>query len=355
MTHDANIATLAAPLLLPEVSGDASVPEWIQIFPAGTVKAYDGRGPWRIANAGAVIAASYGLSRKIHIDENHSTETAAKEGLPAPARGYVVEMDAREDGIWGRVEWTAAGRKLMEDKAYWGISPVFSFTDEGEVLRIKNVALTNDPALRELVALNSSKMGTGMNFLQKVAEALGLKADADEEAVFEALSARLNDDTPSEEQAALTAEMGNVRKALGLSEDASATEMLAVATSLKASSDGGAEQIAALQAKVTSLEEAGTRRAAEEFVDKAMAEKRVGINAATRETYVKLHMENPARAQEMVSGLPTLGESHATDLPPGERFAALSAEQKQVADAMGLAHDTYLAQLKADAEAREAR
>ena len=34
------------------------------------------------------------------------------------ARGWIVNLEARDDGLWGQVEWTAHGSALMADKAY---------------------------------------------------------------------------------------------------------------------------------------------------------------------------------------------------------------------------------------------
>ncbi|NVK60486.1 MAG: hypothetical protein HWE37_10485, partial [Rhodobacteraceae bacterium] len=89
--------------------------------------ARDGRGPWHYDDAKAVIEESFSRRLRIHIDENHSTDTAAKLGLSAPARGFITEMEERADGIWGRVDWNESGRALLSDRAYWGLSPVLSY------------------------------------------------------------------------------------------------------------------------------------------------------------------------------------------------------------------------------------
>lgn len=39
----------------------------------------------------------------------------------------IIELQAREDGsIWGRAEWNSAGRQLLAERAYVGISPVIT-------------------------------------------------------------------------------------------------------------------------------------------------------------------------------------------------------------------------------------
>ncbi len=134
--------TAAAHSTLPP--GEA--PEWIQLLPAGTFRGVDGRGPYRVAAPQAVIEASLSAG-KLPIDENHATEHAAKTGAASPARGWIVGMEARPDGVWGRVEWNPTGVQLMAVKAYRGISPVFYHLPNGNVLRIASAALTNKPNL----------------------------------------------------------------------------------------------------------------------------------------------------------------------------------------------------------------
>ncbi|MBN8190472.1 phage protease, partial [Sulfitobacter sp. 1A10445] len=105
---------------LPAPANGQAVPEWVHLVPKGRVQARDGRGPWHYDDAKAVIEESFSRRQRIHIDENHSTDTAAKLGLSAPARGFITEMEERADGIWGRVDWNESGRALLSDRAYWG-------------------------------------------------------------------------------------------------------------------------------------------------------------------------------------------------------------------------------------------
>jgi phage I-like protein len=85
-----------------------NVPEWVHLRPTakGAILTFDGRGPYTVLSAEEVIANSLRDPRGIPIDENHSTNLAAPEGREAPVRGWVAQMEARADGIWGRVEWT---------------------------------------------------------------------------------------------------------------------------------------------------------------------------------------------------------------------------------------------------------
>ncbi|QEW21222.1 Mu-like prophage I protein [Marinibacterium anthonyi] len=318
---------------LPAPAQGTIVPEWVHLVPKGTFQSRDGRGPWVYTDAKALIEESYARRRHIHIDENHSTDTAAKIGFSAPARGFITEMEERENGIWGKVQWNESGKALLSDRAYWGISPVLSHDKKtGRVSAIARAALTNDPALRELIALNSTET---MMDRSKLARMLGLSEDASETELETTLATRLGDD--GEKDTALTTSLSQIGTAMGLEGEVSLSAILATAKGLKAAGDAQAEQLATLQTEVTGLKEAGKRKAAEDYVDGAIRDRRAGVKAS-REDYVALHMEDAARCEKIIKGLPKLDPTNATIEPPApkEGEVALSTEQQCVADMLGL-------------------
>jgi phage I-like protein len=330
-----------------------SVPDWVHLMPKGPFAAYDGRGPWRYEDAAAVILESFAARPRIHIDLNHSTDTAAKMGFDAPAVGYVLEMEERDNGIWGRIDWTERGRAALSDREYWGISPVIRFDEKTKVVRaIARAALTNDPAVATLTPLSAKEQNA--MFTAKVAKMLGLADDASEEDILSAMGAKMTDKA----EAPLTA-LSAVGAALGLEGAVTETQLVAAVRGLKASGGEQNAQYAALQARVTEMETAEKRRSAEAFVDQAIRDRRSGVKAE-RDSYVALHMENPAMAAKLINAQPMLAETHTGQSrtearPAGEGIAALSAEERAVAVALNLDPATYLAQLKADAAQKDAR
>jgi phage I-like protein len=319
---------------LPAPANGQAVPEWVHLVPKGRVQARDGRGPWHYDDAKAVIEESFSRRQRIHIDENHSTDTAAKLGLSAPARGFITEMEERDDGIWGRVDWNESGRALLSDRAYWGLSPVLSYDKTtGRVTAIARAALTNDPALRELLALNSTEYGD--MFSAKVAKLLGLSEDASEDDITAALATRLDADGDGDET--LSTALGQIGTAMGLEGEVSLTTVVAAARGFASAGGEQAEAIAALQTEVTTLKEGGKRKAAEDFVDGAIRDRRAGVKAA-REEYVALHMEDPARAAKMIQALPRLDQTNTSLEPPApkEGEAALSTDQSAIAKMLGI-------------------
>lgn len=342
---------MAAAIDLPDA---ADAPDWVHLLPTsqGQIATFDGRGPYAVLNAEAVIAASMAEPRGIPVDENHSTNIAAPQGLEAPARGWITAMEARVDGIWGRVNWTKAGRDLVADKAYRAISPVMQLAQDAKtVLRISVASLVNKPNLRGLASLN---MESTMD-MTKIALALGLGADATEDAILAAIGAIMakKADTPAMQSA--LAEIGTV-----LCVEAGNTAAIVAAVKGKAA-EGGAlvtlqAENTALSTRLIALETAGKRTASEAFVDAAIAQKRAGLNATTRETYVALHMEQPAVAQHLINAMPQLGASGMTSAPPvgaDGTITSLNAEQVAVARQLGISTETYLATLKADRANKE--
>nr|WP_294555834.1 phage protease [uncultured Rhodopila sp.] len=137
-----------------------NAPDWIHLLPVGTFKGADGRGPYNVPNPAAIMAVSM-MEGKLCVDVNHSTDLAAPHGQPSPAIGWIVEMQRRPDGVWGRVEWTPAGRSLFAEKSYRGVSPVFAHDDKGNVIRILRASLTNVPNIMELTSLHARQAALG--------------------------------------------------------------------------------------------------------------------------------------------------------------------------------------------------
>lgn len=163
--------------------------QWIHLLPAGKFAARDGRGPWNAADPAAIIEQSrrYAGTRLIPVDYEHQTDFAPENGQPAPAAGWIKALQARANGIWGLVEWTALALASLDAKQYRYLSPVFNHAPSGEVIRILRAALTNNPALDQLTAL--ARAGNTMQTMQpdqigQLRQALGLAPEADFTAIL---------------------------------------------------------------------------------------------------------------------------------------------------------------------------
>ena len=339
------LVALAAAIDLPDSAG---APEWVHLLPTaqGEIQTYDNRGPYTVADMAAVIAASMQSERGMPIDENHAIDTAMQNGTGAPARGWIKELQARADGLWGRVEWTRAGAELLADRAYRGISPVFNHLTDKTITRVLRASLTNKPNLMGLTSLNTE---TTMN-MAAIAKALGLGDDATEEAIIAAIgNQKKTDDAP-----ALQSQMSAIGVALGI-EGGDPAAILAAAKSAK----GGNDVVTALQAEVTSLTTTlnsltatATLAAATTFVDGEIKKGRAGVKPL-RDHYIAMHQENPARVEKEIGMMPVLGAGgHSFTQPPAnaDEITSLNTEQTAVADQLGIPHDKFLARLQADAK-----
>lgn len=303
-------------------SGDQP-PEWVHLLPAaaGRIDTRDRRGPYFVRDAQALIAASFADAPELVIDENHATDLTP--GSPAPARGYIVGMEARDDGIWGRVRWTRSGRDLLADQAYRGISPVFEHSEAKVVTRLLRASLVNNPNLRGLAALHQESRVT--TFVQQLADRLGLHAAATEDEILAALPAATTGGP------ALQAALPDLARALGLD---AAADVAAVVTAARAAGTDARTVVPALQAQVATLSaelqairQATHQARAEAFIDEAIRAGRIGLSAANRAEFVAMHLENPERTERIVNGFAVLPQQTHTRTAPPATASALSAEQ----------------------------
>lgn len=355
---DPALTALCAALPLPDGAEDKPAPEWIHLLPAGTFSGADGRGPYRVKDASRLVEASLeAMAGSGVVDENHSTDLATPKGEPAPARGWITALEARTDGIWGKVDWTRAGLALLADRAYRHISPVITHLKDGTVTAILRASLVNKPNLRGLAALNQE---TPMDFMDKLRAALGLDGDADEASVLARIDVAKSGTAL---QTALNDALGPIAKAAGLAEGADAKAVLAGVEQLaKAKPTGDDGTVKALQAelgevttKFTALQTAIATDKAEAFVDGAIKAGRVGVKPL-REHYIARHAANPAEVEKEIAALPILGPSGARIEPPVSKNGqlALNAEQRSVATMLGIDPKDYAETLKAERDAREA-
>jgi len=380
--NGATTTALCQSLPLPASPGGA--PDWIHLLPAGEIATVDGRGPYRAAGDLAALAAASlaAAGGRLPLDENHATDLAAPTGQPSPARGWIVELQTRIDGLWGRVEWTEAGRALLAEKAYRYVSPVIRHLKDGTITALLRAALTNTPNIRGMAALNSE---TTMD-LAKLRTALGLKADADETAIaaaVEALKATASTHAAIaravglDEGAEVTAVQTAVAKlktaadagetavqaalkpiavAAGLKDDAKPDAIEAAVKTLAAQGDG--KTIAALQSELTTvagelkaLKDGTARDKATAAIDAAIAAGKPGIKPL-RDHYIARHMVDPAAVDKELAGMPSLaGRIDLPANPPQDGEVALNAAQRDACRLTGVSEEALLKTLKDEAAA----
>lgn len=309
MTRPASSLALCA--ALPVEAGD-DAPEWIHLLPAGKVTTNDGRGPYSIQSMTALAQASLKSGQKLVLDECHSSDLAWKVSGSAPARGWIVALEARDDGLWGKVEWTPTGRQLMAEKAYAGISPVISHDKRNRVQLLLRASLTNTPNLQGLTALHSED--NTMDWKAMLIELLGLDSEADDAAIEAALKSKVA-------QPAL--------QSVNVLEHPAFVALQS--------------EVAELTTQLNSAHESQARKDAAAFVDAAIAEGRAGLKPV-RDEYIALHMSDADRAKKLIEAMPKLsGTVIGTGDAPAAKDGELTAEDRQVMALFNMNEDEYRA------------
>ncbi|SDI53567.1 phage protease [Propionivibrio dicarboxylicus] len=143
---------------------DAGAPRDFRIIPAGTFRSGDGSGrpkecgSWQLddADGARLVAEMAARESACVIDYEHATLLAKKNGTKAIAAGWYEKLEWRPgDGLWViGADWTAMAAQEIEGKQYRYVSPVFSYDPvTGRVLKLFHAALTNDPGIDGLTDL----------------------------------------------------------------------------------------------------------------------------------------------------------------------------------------------------------
>lgn len=332
----------------------------IQLFPDGEFAATDGRpgcdpknntNVWRMdaAIAATLVADLSALKNPRLLDYEHQTLWTEKNGQPAPASGWMrnyTYIPGR--GLFAWADWTAKAKAHIEAGEYRYISPVFFHCRKtGRVTSLLHAALTNFPALDGMaqVAATAAPLPDSVStvmagslfatpqpitdpeehhmeeFLKKLAAMLGLSDSADAPAVCTALAALKQKQAADEAAARAATEQGQ-----------SHIEALAALTS----------QVAALT----------LRDQAREVEDLIASAKREGKLTAALEPWardlgtkdmaaLKTFLEQVQPVEALKGGTQTGGKA-----PEGEGKAALTADQKTVADQFGMSEAEFTDFLK---------
>ncbi|MDN3524348.1 phage protease [Halomonas sabkhae] len=190
-----------------------------RLIPAGQFDAprgsMRGGGPWRLdeSQARRIIELAANRNTDIVVDYEHQTLLSETNGQPAPAAGWIApaSLEWRADGLFGRIQWTAAAKESVtpgpegEPPEYRYLSPVFPYDAEtGAVLDLLHLSLTNNPAISDgdavLAAARRASTTTEQEEStvkrEQLIKALSLAADATDEQIegeLAALKARADD------------------------------------------------------------------------------------------------------------------------------------------------------------------
>lgn len=179
---------------------------WFQLVPKGEFKhpesgltqVLDDAAMEAMANRFAAEASAPGF-RGLLVDQDHFSYDLTKS---SEAYGWVREVANRENGLWGRIEWTPKGQAAIDGREYKSISPAWLPRDVEDLggrrvrpIRLDTVGMTNTPNLQGMIPLanrtamaGEPKSAAGSGVPPKVAAALGISAKAGVEEFIHAIS-----------------------------------------------------------------------------------------------------------------------------------------------------------------------
>lgn len=343
----------------------ASESDLIPIFPAGLIIGNDGRGPYNLLNADAVIAASSVRTHvELVIDRDHAYDLLPA-GTPIKAAGWIKEFVNKDGAIWARPEWTPAAQQELKNKEYRYISPTFLFDPETrEVTKIIGATLCNRPNfdMKAVASMQTTtpspttpeKETTPMKpLLLALAAALGLAATTPEDDILTTAAQKVS------EGKNLATAMASVKSALKVDDKADVSAVVAMASSLATGKQDSqpdmtkyvpiavhtemATQFAALQKTVV-------KDKATAAVDAAMKAGKVA--PAQKDWALGYASQNLEEFNKYVEAAPVIATA-AAETPAGSPSAGTSAVDQSDAEIcaqLGLSVDDYKKQLALEAK-----
>lgn len=184
--------------------------------------------------------------------------------------GWIMALEARPDGLWGKMTWTPEGRDMLQNGAFKFVSPVFIGKPIGqengkivfEPIAFKSLALTNEPNLplpplantknlspqSSVLATFNSPLRNTKDHMETITQILNLTNEASAEEICSAVRLLKN--------SVLSPRSSELKAALTLPPDASAEQIIQAVTTLKGQlttlqNDMGAQssEIATLQGR----------------------------------------------------------------------------------------------------------
>ena len=325
-TEKFELACAETSAVLIGTEGENNIPNVIRLMPVGEIVGRDGR-RFYLNDPDAVIeqTLAYKKNTDLLIDYNHQSEYSEQNGRPAPAAGWMTDFFTADGHLCAAVQWTDKAEDHIKKREFRYISPVFYHTD-GNIRCIVSAALTNTPNF-DLKALNQTKE---------------IKMDK-EKALCQAL------DAPDEDKALLRiSELKAAQKELN--DIAAALNCEAKAEAIvKAINETKADPAKFVEIdKVTEL----TRELNEIKAERAEEKAENAVNAAIRDGRLPPVLKENAKEickkmgetalNEFVSKMPKVSApSSAAGEPPKPACDALSEDEKEICEIMGISSETF--------------
>ena len=117
--------------------------------------------------------------REILVDRDHAS---SKPGLDrdTSAQGWASEFEVREgQGLFGKIKWSDIGKKLVENRVFRWLSPVFKLGSDKKPVDMQAIALTNTPS--QILLKPVLNQAAGAETAEEVDKQEELKQEEEEE------------------------------------------------------------------------------------------------------------------------------------------------------------------------------
>ncbi len=323
-----------------------STEQWVHLVPQGTTMGRDGRGPYTL-DVAAVTAAFAQHRADLPVDYEHQMLTATQKSGPVPAAGWITDVQARDNGLWGKVQWTAQAAQLLKERAYRYVSAVFDHLPDGRVVRLKGAGLVHTPNLPLQAAASQQHDLT-------TTAAQGARMKFDE--LLERLRYLFNLPTMTD-ASGVVAELEKVKNKLQSAEATVAAQSQQITTLTTAAQSSAATpdpkqwiplaQYQMVCAQLTTAQQSQAQSAVDEAVTAAMSEGKVA--PALRQWATDYARQDLAGFKAFVASSPVVVAAQAQTIPAATggvttAAQALSQEDKLVANLLGVPLDAMAAQ-----------
>ncbi|OCP17444.1 MULTISPECIES: phage protease [unclassified Ensifer] len=284
-------------------TADKPAPEWIKLTPRGAFTSRDGRS---FDTSPEVLAERFSADGvAVPIDLDHATVKKALFGDAAPAVGWIEELQARVDGLYGRVAWLEEGLRVLAARTHRYISPALKADDAGKATWLHSAALVAAPGISMPAVASATPTSTEKNMLKEIAAALGLAAEASEASCLSAITDLRKRIDPAVHQETLNT-------------------------------------LAARDTELATIKKTGRDKEVNDLIEGALTAKKIA--PAQKDAYVALCATDDGFAQvkTLLSTLGAgLGTSGLDNKQPADQLATLSAEDREVMKMMGVTEEEF--------------
>jgi phage I-like protein len=169
----------------PQYKDVAGGPAWIKLTPRGAFTSRDGRN--FIVEPEVLVERFNADKVSVPLDLDHATVKKAMFGEAAPAVAWIEELQARPDGLYGRVAWLQTGLDLLSAKSHRYISPSLKTDEHGRASWLHSAALVAAPGISMPAVASALPSNSEIPMLKAIAAALNLAPEASEASCLSAI------------------------------------------------------------------------------------------------------------------------------------------------------------------------